>query len=67
MESQQGWEASAQKGLVASAMGTFSTHLVPRQDLPYSGSDHSCVPMVAHVSGTVSVAEGAYPGFAMYV
>lgn len=29
VEGQQGWEASAQKGLAVSVMGTFSIHLVP--------------------------------------
>lgn len=29
VEGQQGWESSAQKGLVVSVMGTFSIHLVP--------------------------------------
>lgn len=39
----------------------------PQLGPSYSGLDHSCVPMVAHISRTVSVAEGVCPGSVMYV
>jgi len=39
----------------------------PQLGPSYSGLDHSCFLMVAHTSGTVSVAEASCPGSVMYV